>query len=127
MTLLEAPAHHRPTAHPAAPAAAPAVTPEPSPPRGRPGVVMELATLADPVRVARRISAAVNNTRLSLSELTVAGVPAYPVAGSLAADGPVVARFSVRDLATVVDTLVVEELQALVATVAPVVRARVDR
>jgi hypothetical protein len=105
------------------PALPPDLTTAPRPARS--GLVLELAAVADPVRAARRLSALVNNTRVALTELTAAGTTAYPVPiGAVTADGPVLARFSLREAGATVDRLLQEELVSLVSSTHRVLTAR---
>lgn len=77
----------------------------------------------DPVRFARMVSAMVNNTAVALYEATVDDRIVYPV-GTPVGNGTVRLRFRPRNPARGIDALVLEEVVAIVGSIAPLTERR---
>ena len=79
--------------------------------------MLEVRDGGDPVRFARIVSSMVNNTRVALAEVTVAGVPVLPVPVSRvpAGDGRE-ARFWLHDAGHALDRLLTEEVVEIVSS-----------
>lgn len=88
-------------------------------------LVLEVRDGGDPVRFARIVSSMVNNTRVALAEVTVAGVPVFPVPVSRvpAGDGRE-ARFWLRDAGHALDRLLTEEVVEIVSSAYRVISVR---
>jgi len=85
-------------------------------------VLMGSAT-EDPARLARIVSALVNNTSLALTQVSVGVTPVYPVDQRGLDDHatePVELTFRLRSTSLVLDQLIVEHVVAIVSSVARV-------
>ncbi len=89
--------------------------------------LLEIDVIADddPVRFARRTSALVNNTAITLCEVIVEGRSCYPVSAPvISARQRRLLRFKLRDHAGYLDELMVAEIVAIVAGTCEVVEVR---
>jgi len=92
-----------------------------------PTASLEIDVVADgdPVRFARRTSALVNNTAITLCEVLVEGRSCYPVSAPvISARQRRLLRFKLRDHTGYLDELMVAEIVAIVAETCEVVEVR---
>ena len=86
-------------------------------------LVMVGSATEEPARLARIVSALVNNTNLALTQVSVGVTPVYPVDQRGLDDqatAPVELTFRLRSTSLVLDQLLVEHVVAIVSSVAHV-------
>ncbi len=84
-------------------------------------LVVKTRDSGDAMRFARVVSAMVNDTKMSLTSMTVGDTVAYPVAVTELPDHDHrELRFRLRDTSLVLDGLLAEQIVSIVAQAAPV-------